>query len=119
MVGAVPRQHMAWLDQDRQLADKIAELSRAIVGILKLIERWGRSSDDRVNSVTERIGNGPKKYSWENFFKTYILICRDYALIITNLGIDSPVAASKLQVKMLKESVVGADKNMNWVKATV
>ncbi|WP_445446294.1 hypothetical protein ACTRLV_10270 [Corynebacterium durum] len=40
-------------------------------------------------------------------------------MIITNLGIDSPVAASKLQAEILKESAVGAVKNMSWVKAPV
>ena len=38
-------------------------------------------------------------------------------MIITNLGIDFPVAASKLQAQILKESAVGAVKNVNWVKA--
>jgi len=78
MVGAVPRQHTAWLDQSRQLADKIAELPSAIVGTMKLIERWGRPSGDRVNSVAELSGNELKKYDWENFFKTYILTRSDY-----------------------------------------
>lgn len=117
MVGAVARQHMAWLDQIRQLADKIAALSSAIARILRLIEQWDQSSGDRVSSVMERIGDELKKYDWESFFKTYIPTNSDYALTITNLGIDSPVAAAKLQAEILEESAVGAAKNVSWVKA--
>lgn len=50
--------------------------------------------------------------------KTSLKPIYSHAVIITNLGIDFPVAASKLQAEILKESAVGAVKNMNWVKAT-
>lgn len=116
MVGAVARQHMAWLDQIRQLADKIAALSSAIARILRLIEQWDQSSGDRVSSVMERIGDELKKYDWESFFKTYIPTNSDYALTITNLGIDSPVAASLLQAELLGNGAAIA-KNVDWIKA--
>ena len=51
--------------------------------------------------------------------KTSLKPIYSHAVIITNLGIDSPVAASKLQAEILKESAVGAVKNMSWVKAPV
>ena len=116
MVGAVARQHTAWLDQSRQLADKIGVLSSAIVRILGLIEQWDQSSGDRVSSVMERIGDELKKYDWESFFKTYIPTNSDYALTITNLGIDSPVAASLLQAEWLGNGAAIA-KNVDWIKA--
>ena len=116
MVGAVARQHTAWLDQSRQLADKIGVLSSAIVRILGLIEQWDQSSGDRVSSVLERIGDELKKYDWESFFKTYIPTNSDYALTITNLGIDSPVAASLLQAEWLGNGAAIA-KNVDWIKA--
>ena len=116
MVGAVARQHTAWLDQSRQLADKIGVLSSAIVRILGLIEQWDQSSGDRVSSVLERSGVELKKYDWESFFKTYIPTNSDYALTITNLGIDSPVAASLLQAEWLGNGAAIA-KNVDWIKA--
>ena len=51
--------------------------------------------------------------------KTSLKPIYSHAVIITNLGIDSPGAASKLQAEILKESAVGAVKNMSWVKAPV
>lgn len=116
MVGAVARQHTAWLDQSRQLADKIGVLSSAIVRILRLIEQWDQLSGNRVSSVMERIGDELKKYDWESFFKTYIPTNSDYALTITNLGIDSPVAASLLQAEWLGNGAAIA-KNVDWIKA--
>ena len=91
MVGAVARQHTAWLDQSRQLADKIGVLSSAIVRILRLIEQWDQLSGNRVSSVMERILN--------IVVGGVSLTPSDYALTITNLGIEFPVAASKLEVE--------------------
>ena len=114
MVGAVARQHTAWLDQSRQLADKIGVLSSAIVRILRLIEQWDQLSGNRVSSVMERIGDELKKYDWESFFKTYIPTNSDFALTITNLGIDSPVAAAAFSARNLPDAVMRGGSVVDW-----